>query len=207
MIIDHVGSAFFPHVLVLRIIGRLAYPLFCYCMSVGLFYTQNIWRYLARLAVFALLSQPLYVLAFGHEFYELNIMFSLFVNLLGAWAFLNKKWPMLAAVVVLLGVFEFDYDYLGLTLMLIFCLCRDKRWLGLVLFILCYIPSFIAVSEYSYYALHFEGYSVKFSAFALLAAPLIFINTNTKLKVNRWFFYIFYPAHMLLIAFIKGGFF
>ena len=41
MLIDHVGGAFFPEVGAFRWIGRLAFPIFCYCMTVGLLYTRS----------------------------------------------------------------------------------------------------------------------------------------------------------------------
>ena len=55
MLIDHIGGAFFPEVGVFRWIGRLAFPIFCYCMTVGLLYTRDIKRYLGRLGLFALI--------------------------------------------------------------------------------------------------------------------------------------------------------
>ena len=58
MLADHVGGAFFPEVGPFRWIGRLAFPIFCYCMTVGLLYTRDVKRYLGRLAVFAAVSQP-----------------------------------------------------------------------------------------------------------------------------------------------------
>ena len=64
MAIDHVGSAFFPQYPVFRWIGRLAFPIFAYCLTVGLLYTHDIKRYLIRLSVFALVSQPFYIFAF-----------------------------------------------------------------------------------------------------------------------------------------------
>ena len=48
-LIDHIGGAFFPEVGVFRWIGRLAFPIFCYCLTVGLMYTHDIRRYLGRL--------------------------------------------------------------------------------------------------------------------------------------------------------------
>lgn len=58
MVIDHVGHVFFPQYPVFRWIGRMAFPLFCYCLTVGMLYTHDIKKYLGRLAVFSIISQP-----------------------------------------------------------------------------------------------------------------------------------------------------
>ena len=67
MLLDHIGGAFFPETPIFRWIGRLAFPLFCYCMTVGLLYTHDIRRYLGRLAIFAVVSQPFWILAFNAD--------------------------------------------------------------------------------------------------------------------------------------------
>ena len=87
MLVDHIGGAFFPEIPVFRWIGRLAFPLFCYCMTVGMLYTHDIKRYLGRLGLFALISQPFWILAFNAEDFwgnllNLNIFFTLFMSLL-----------------------------------------------------------------------------------------------------------------------------
>ncbi len=64
MLLDHVGSVFFPQIPLFRWIGRLAFPIFCYCLTVGLLYTHDVRKYLTRLGIFALVSQPFYILAF-----------------------------------------------------------------------------------------------------------------------------------------------
>ena len=83
MLLDHVGSVFFPQYAVFRWIGRLAFPLFCYCMTVGLLYTRSIKRYLIRLGIFALVSQPFWIVAFNPGDFlgnltNWNIFFTLF---------------------------------------------------------------------------------------------------------------------------------
>lgn len=49
MVIDHVGTAFFPEYPAFRWAGRLAFPIFAYCLTVGLLYTRDIRKYLLRL--------------------------------------------------------------------------------------------------------------------------------------------------------------
>ena len=87
MLVDHIGGAFFPEIPVFRWIGRLAFPLFCYCLTVGLLYTHDIRRYLGRLAIFAVVSQPFWILAFNADdilgnLTNWNIFFTLFLSLL-----------------------------------------------------------------------------------------------------------------------------
>ena len=125
MVIDHIGGAFFPDMAVFRVAGRLAFPIFCYCMTVGLLYTRDIGRHLLRLGVFALVSQPFYVLAFHpYGFWEnigqFNIFFTLFLSLLALWGFKEKKWWLFALAVFTVLWFNFDYSGNGVILMLIF---------------------------------------------------------------------------------------
>ncbi|MFN2363319.1 MAG: TraX family protein, partial [Halarsenatibacteraceae bacterium] len=65
MLIDHIGSIIFPEYIILRVIGRLAFPLFAFLITEGYRHTSNINRYLVRLSIFALISQYPFWLAFG----------------------------------------------------------------------------------------------------------------------------------------------
>ena len=87
MTIDHVGTVFFPEYPAFRWIGRIAFPLFCYCLTVGMLYTHDIRKYALRLGAFALISQPFWILAFHADnipgnLFNLNIFFTLLVSLL-----------------------------------------------------------------------------------------------------------------------------
>ena len=64
MTIDHVGFFFFPDIEVLRIIGRLSFPLFAWLIANGAYHTKNMHAYLVRLFIFALISQVPFSLAF-----------------------------------------------------------------------------------------------------------------------------------------------
>ena len=211
MVIDHVGSAFFPEYPVFRWLGRLAFPIFCYCLTVGLLYTHNIKRYFIRLGVFALISQPFYALYadagnFWANLTNWNIFFTLILSLVFMWGITQRKWYGFcigAMALCALGLWNFDYSFTGVILMLIFYFCRNKPWLGVALFCLHYLPAFFWGSTQDPLALVLGGYAVDWTIFSLLAAPLIFRPTHTGIKMNKWFFYGFYPAHLGVIALIK----
>ncbi len=206
MTVDHVGGAFFPQYPVFRWIGRLAFPLFCYCMTVGMLYTSDIKKYFLRLGIFALVSQPFWILAFNSEdflgnLFNLNIFFTLLVSLMAAWGAKEKKWWLLIAGVLLLSFINFDYSITGLVLMLIFYYCRNRPWLGILLYTLSYLPALNGYME-DPLALKLGGHAVGFEIFCLLALPLIYCHTNVRPKINKWFFYLYYPAHLLAIFLI-----
>ena len=82
MLSDHLGKMIFPNALyisvsgprafllpsgsLLRIIGRLAMPMFCYCIAVGCAYSRSVWKYALRLLLMGVLVHPLYMAAMGH---------------------------------------------------------------------------------------------------------------------------------------------
>lgn len=207
MTLDHVGAAFFPQMPAFRWIGRMAFPLFCYCLTVGMLYTRDIRRYLLRLTAFALISQPFWILAFNAQdfwgnLFNLNIYFTLAVSLAAAWGAKEKRWGIFAAGVLLLNVVNFDYAMTGLVLILIFYYCRNKPWLGALLYALLYLPALNGYME-DPLALKIGGHAVGFEIFALLALPLICARTRVNPKLPKWFFYAYYPAHLLVIYLLK----
>ena len=208
MLADHIGSAFFPAVPVFRWIGRLAFPLFCYCMTVGLVYTHNIRRYLGRLAVFAAVSQPFWILAFNQDdilgnLTNWNIFFTLFFSLLAMWGAKERRWWVFAVCVVVLALGSFDYNYNGVVLMLIFYYCRRRPALLAALYTLYWLPALWGGSLEDPLALVVGGHAVNWTIFALLALPLILWRAHTGLKLPKWFFYGFYPVHLGAIALVR----
>ena len=61
MVIDHVGAILFPDQIWMRVIGRVAFPVYAYCLAEGFRYTSDYRRYLGRLALFAILSESLLI--------------------------------------------------------------------------------------------------------------------------------------------------
>lgn len=208
MIMDHIGSAFFPDIILFRIIGRLAFPLFCYCMTVGLLHTHNIKRYLLRIGIFAAVSQPFYILAFHpHAFLEnftnWNIFFTLFLSLIAMWGWKEKKYWLFALALFVISWWNFDYSNQGIVLMLIFYCCRNRPVLGASLYGLFWAPCLFGAVAGSPMTLTVAGYTMQISAFAVLTLPLIYCHTHTAFKINRYFFYAVYPLHLAAIAIIR----
>ncbi len=208
MLIDHIGSAFFHDMPIFRYVGRLAFPIFAYCLTVGLLYTSNIKKYLTRLGIFALISQPLYIMAFHpydwrEEWMNMNIYFTLFVSLIAMFGVKERKWWLSAIALLLLMFINFDYGATGVVLMLIFYICRNRPAIGAALFCLYYLPALWNGYPEDPKSLLLGGLCVDWTIFSMLSAPLIFLRTNSKIKVNKYFFYIFYPAHLAAIWIVR----
>lgn len=98
----------------------------------GLLYTHDVRKYLTRLGIFALVSQPFYILAFHPvgEFWanltNWNIFFTLFLSLLGMYGLKERKWWLFALALFTVSWWNFDYSGTGIQLMLIFYLCRNR---------------------------------------------------------------------------------
>ena len=131
MFIDHAGKMCFPAVPEMRILGRIAFPLYCWCMVVGATNTRSFPRYLLRVGLIGLISQPLYMVALHHPWNDYNIFLTLFVALLGLWGLREKKllshiWaPVLA--LVLAWLLDVDYGWKGVLLVLLLWAVKDSR--------------------------------------------------------------------------------
>lgn len=121
------------------------------------------------------------------------------------WGLTYRKWYGIGTAVLSLAalcIWNFDYSITGVMLMMIFYFCRNKPVLGAALYCLSYLLA-VWSSPGDPLALVIGGHTVDWTIFSLLAVPLIFWPTHTGVKINRWFFYIFYPAHLALIVLVK----
>ncbi|MBU3918816.1 conjugal transfer protein TraX [Patescibacteria group bacterium] len=83
MAIDHIGLMFFPEIQLLHIIGRLAFPIFAYQISLGYIFTSNIKKYIKRLFTLAIISQIPFAFLYNDLKFrplELNIIFTLLLG-------------------------------------------------------------------------------------------------------------------------------
>ena len=74
---------------------------------------------------------------------------------------------------------------------------------GAVLYTLSYLPALWGGSPEDPLALRIGGLAIGFEIFALLALPFIEIHTHVEPKIPKWFFYLYYPAHLLMIYLLQ----
>jgi hypothetical protein len=184
MLVDHIGAFLFPHLLFLRMIGRIALPLFSYQITVGSVATSNKLEYIKRLLIFGAVAQvPYYFLA---QELKLNILFTLALGVSLIWSLESKK--RFLTLLLIPGFFFVDYGFYGLALISVFYLVQNK--------ILQFFLFLSATLIYSFYT----GQTIQILAvFSLIFIFKPFLGIN----LPRNFFYFFYPAHLVLILIIK----
>ena len=223
MIVDHVGVAFYPRVYELRLIGRVAFPLFAWCLCVGSVYTRNIWKYALRLLLVGILAQPVYFWAMNHQWSDLNIFFELFIGLL-AIAGMRENWngsrcwgPALALVASLALPLKSSYGWQGILFILLLYACRYHRssiaalmtafclYWGQGTIRLTTLFGWTLPNEISFLP-NASGLLIDLSRIqfgALLALPLMLIPTGRRLRLPKWIPYAAYPLHLLVIGLIR----
>lgn len=219
MFLDHLGVVIFPGVTELRVIGRMAFPLYAWCLVVGITKTKDPLRYLLRLLALAVVSQPLYMMALRHGWTNLSILFTLSLSLVALWGmnakFLGSQFWAPLLCYVALGFLDVDYGWKGLTFILLLYLARGSKsglcatYLAFALFWGSSTSQVTSLFGYSLSFLSWPGIGTVLSAFfrlqsmAWLSLPLIALNTNTGLRMPKWLGYGLYPAHLVVLIVLR----
>ena len=205
MIIDHVGKVFYPDILILQIIGRLAFPIFGYCLVFGFLHTKNIKGYIIRLMLLAVVSQPLYVMAFDYPLDQLNIFFTLFVALFSLEFLRRKKYLAYCLILAICPLVNIEFGIQGVILVHIIFVFRKARWKAVsaltIYFSLMILIDLQAILNNLYYSNNpIWKPSPSLNIFGWLALPLLYWPIGKQLNQNKIFFYVFYPAHLAILA-------
>lgn len=200
MVIDHLGAAavcpFFSNETtayhICRLIGRISFPLFCFLLTEGFFYTSSKKRYFSRLFLFAVISEVPFDLAFYGKMVDVrtqNVFFTLALGLLtlcGIEASLRReRWDLVWLPVVTGGIaawiFHTDYSYFGIVLIVIFYWFREIPWRRNIMAGLCCLWEPTAI---------------------LALIPIQQYNGKRGVSL-KYMFYLFYPVHLLLLWYLR----
>src|SRR5690554_4189669 len=124
MFIDHIGYVFFPQYIIFRLLGRIAFPIFAYHISIGYINTSNLKKYAIRLFLFGLISQLPYNILFQNG--SLNIFFTLFLGLICIYALDKRNYIILALTFIAAFILDFEYGFYGILTILSFYFYREN---------------------------------------------------------------------------------
>lgn len=220
MLIDHAGKMLFPHHPEMRLIGRLAFPLFAYGIAVGAVYTKNPEKYLTRVVLLAILCQPLYAIGLDHENRAMYAISFFDRPLAACWQFYINSWQKPS---ILLS--------LSLGLMIMLCLRRKNLVLAFGIYLLCFKAS--SSLDYGIHGIHlmllfyllcerpficfaatlsfmiwwasqgigytFFGQSFNMRIYSLPSIVLACMPMKRRVHLPKSFIYGFYPAHLVAL--------
>lgn len=217
MLIDHIGAAVLLRYLlelrshitsveaynqlvmlyqVLRGIGRIAFPIYCFLLVEGFQRTRNLKKYILRLGIFAIIAEVPFDLCFTSRFFSLShqsVMLTLLVGVITMWgvSLLEKHVanrfllvPCAAAVIALgalaAEVMNTDYGYMGILCIMVLYVLRRVKWMQITGGCLIFLWEIWA---------------------PLAFIPIGFYDGRRGLRL-KYVFYLFYPLHLLILYLI-----
>lgn len=218
MVIDHIGYLFFPTDIVFRMIGRIAFPIFSFFIAEGCRYTKNRLRYFGIMFLLGVVFSVSFFVVSRQWYFVVLVTFSLAILIIFALDYFKtaltcqsagviKK--ILAGVLVCLAVaavyiinryVKIDYGFFGcMTPVFASLLKAPRNTYNKVLkkldgfyplhIILMYVPLMLVYMS-----------SVSLKLCYALALPLLLMYNGKRGRISmKYFFYVFYPAHLLAL--------
>lgn len=198
MLVDHLGMVWFEGQTWLRVIGRIAFPIYAYALVQGHIYTRSRTMYLTRLFALALLSQIPYQLALnphGLNVIATLLMAAMVMQLMDQTPSLWVKGSMVIGAAAIMQIFPFDYGAYGLFMVLIF------RW---------FPGERLVAAHLALNLLYLLAYGPGGLVQMLSIAPTLMIVYGPNLwkrleqiRVRKWLWRSFYPVHLAALAVLK----
>ena len=181
---------------VLRSIGRIAFPIFCFFLVEGFFYTRNVKKYAFRLFLFAIISEIPFNLGFYGKMFYLGGQNVYFTLLIGLGVMIGLKYvdskeiqsegklvaariAVTAAGCLLAVILETDYHMYGILSIVVLYMYRleGNKLKQLIMGAITFL----------------------WEPWALLAFPLLYLYNGKRGKQPKYLFYAFYPIHILVL--------
>lgn len=208
MTIDHIGAILFPEVLWLRVIGRLAYPIFAYMIAEGCTHTRSMLRYFATMAAMATVCQVTMYIVTGSLYQYILVTFTLSIGMIcllkQAMNTRHIVWYVLSALGVItvwlltqyLPIqlkhtgFSIDYSFWGVMLPVTVWLCKTRG------------QKLVATAAV---LVLISGKVSSIQMLSLGALPLLMMyNGQRGTRKLKYFFYLYFSGHIVLLELIAS---
>ena len=211
-------------------IGRLAAPIFMFCITVGFRYTKDIKKYILRMFTFALISQIPYILFMQAEEYasgfsrleitpfykiDLNIMFTLGLGLVSLYLFerLKDKSMIIKVIPIIFAsliayVINTEGGYVYIIYIFMFYILRDtsilkKAFIWVFIIIICRLPLLFHLLQINNDITRALPTMRANTLGVYVGVFLTFFFNNKQIKIGKNFKYLiywFYPVHLTLLC-------
>lgn len=217
MTIDHFADLIYPGfpanpvAIFLHIVGRLTAPIMWFFICEGYHYTRDRKKYALRLFAFAIVSHFAYCFAFGINFIpfrtgifnQTSVMYPLFVAVLVLWLQdaegVKKCLKHIIIFVLIWSAFPADWSCVAVLAILGMYKNRGnlkKQMLIMMMWTIVYATvSFFFVDRV---------YGI-IQPFVILVYPFLkqYNGERGKAKWTKWLFYIYYPAHLVVLGILR----
>lgn len=227
MTIDHISWLLFPGYskellpIIFHILGRISCPIMCYFIAEGFYHTKNINKYTGRLFLFALISHIPYMLMFNEyvnwksllPFYRGNLLNQTSVMWSLSWGLvmlrianstkINNTFKILLVVLICFITFPSDWSCIASLWILAFGTNKGKFKVQM-----SWMIFYVTIYAIVYFFAIDKVYGLIQMAVVLVIPILLMYNgkrgSNPHIgKILKWFYYIYYPLHLLILDLIK----
>ncbi|MDO5096881.1 MAG: TraX family protein [Peptostreptococcaceae bacterium] len=232
MLLDHIAHVFVPYgttlYVAMRFIGRITGPVMFYAAVEGYHHTRDIRKYLMRLGIFALISYFPFILCFEEipsadirNYLHLNVIFTILMAVLAIHIRREMRHPILKWTIITLMcflTFTSDWGIVGFVMIILFdYYYGDFRKQAFAYLLLLFFgqglwDALVEPIESWYFGFDsgiiwesfFEYHFVQFG----MILPIILLSfykgeRGSDSAFSKWVFYIFYPAHLLLLGIVN----
>lgn len=213
MTIDHITAILLSNKVniqiyfLLRAIGRITIPIMWFSMVEGYYHTGNIKRYIGRLLLFSIISHFAYTYAFKIPiipksiFFQTSVIWSLMWGLIALYISKknNLKGWIKFILIVLISILTYKADWGLVSILVIVGMGRYRGNFTKQMVVLC--VSVVLVETIKYVLTNNIWYQLQLSMF--LAIPILAKYNGEKGKGSKYFFYAYYPLHLIILGLIS----
>lgn len=204
MTLDHIGLLLLGNYQPLRIIGRLAFPIFAYMIAEGCRYTRNKLRCFGTIFGLGVVFQIFYILFDGSYYMNIMITLGLSIPIIYCVQFAKARKTLVAALLPVAAVclllaldrlldtwlsgtnYTIDYTVAGVLLPVLISISH-RRWVKLLL----------TGGGLLLVAAAMQNQTQIWALLALI--PLALYDGTPGKHRMKWLFYFYYPLHLVVI--------